>query len=289
MSEALVHEDVVLENIPPSAQWNAVAQQRLNGPTGLWLVVAPHDKHPVMSGGEGLRVTHIVPEMTDDARRNTAQSLRSREVDVLFVTTERFAQEKFLGFLAELAPAKIVVASAEGCVASARETRSTFAPLGVLRDYLQSTPKLVLTENSGDVRKLTAFLGLNCRSVDKSPPEKKTHCREESKGPPVNPAWTQAFRCFAEGMPLAEVAQTLQLDEEWCLDALLGYIESERRTNPFPWVSQPDYLVVAMAAGQAETTDSTILLPILADRVAPEAARIALASLRNRSLDRPRP
>lgn len=289
MSEALVQKDFVLENVPPSTQWDAVAQRRRNGPTGLWLVVAPNDKHPVMSGGEGLRLARIVPDMTDDARRDTAQALRARAVDVLFVTPERFAQEKFLTFLAELAPTMIVVASAEGCVASTPEVRTAYEALGVLRDNWRNTPKLALTENTGDVRKLIAFLGLDCQAQVKRPLANKTSDRTVSPEPLEDSAWIPAFRCFSDGMPLAEVAQTLHKDERWCLDALLGYIESERKTNPFPWVSQPDYLVVAMAAGQAETTDPAILLPILADRVAPETARIALASLRNRSLDRPRP
>ena len=286
-------QDVVLENVPPQEQWAAVALHHAHYPAGLWLVVAPHCEHPIMAGGDGLRVAHIVPEMTDDARRATANALRAREIDVLFVTPERFGQEKFLTFLTELTPVVVVVSSAQGCVAGNPETRAHFAPLGVLREALRCAPKIIVTDNRGDARKLIAYFSLNCPPVE-MPVEATAPAQEKGspaaeKNTPVNPAWGEAFRHFATSTPLAEVGDVLQQDEAWCVAALISFIEAERRTNPFPWVSQPDYLIIAMAAGQAESTDPRILLPILADRVAPGPARIALAALRNRALSRPRP
>lgn len=286
-------QDVVLENVPAQEQWAAVALRHAHYPAGLWLVVAPHCEHPIMTGGDGLRVAHIVPDMTDDARRTTANALRAREIDVLFVTPERFGQEKFLTFLTELTPVVVVVTSAQGCVAGEPETRAHFAPLAVLREALRTTVKIIVTENGGDARKLIAFFSLNCppvkMAVDASAPEQKMGTPSTAKKTPLNPAWEEAFRHFATDTSLAEVGDALQQDEAWCMAALIGFIEADRRTNPFPWVSQPDYLIIAMAAGQAESTDPRILLPILADRVAPGPARIALAALQNRALSRPRP
>ncbi len=293
MSDAIAPEtprqDVLLENVPPQAQWAAIVRLYSGQPTGLWVVIVPHPAHPVMAAGEELRVARIVPDMSDDARRAIAQALRACEVDVLLVTPERFAQEKFLAFLRDLAPQRMVVASAEGCVAASPEIRARLSPLAVLRDGWQGTPRIILAENGGDVRKLTAFFNLNGLPPKlASPPPKIAHADPVSDVLP-NPAWQQAFQHFEAGMSLTDVAEALQQDESWCMDALIGFIRHEKRTNPFPWVSQPDYLVVAMAAGQAESTDPAILLPIVSDRVAPGPARIALAALRNRSLNRPRP
>lgn len=292
MSDAMAPEtaprDVLLENVPPQAQWAAIVRLRSEHPTGLWVVITPHTAHPVMTAGGDLRVTRIVPDMSDDARRATAQTLRAREVDLLLVTPERFAQEKFLTFLRELAPSRVVVASADGCVAHAPEVRNRFSPLAVLRNDWQGMAKLILSENSGDTRKLRAFFNLDVPPTEQAPPTRTITSSKPVQQEVRHPGWEQAFQQFRAGMSLSELGAVMQHDESWCVEALLGFIAYEKRTNPFPWVSQPDYLVVAMAAGQAESTDPAIILPIVADRVSPGPARIALAALRNRSIGRPR-
>lgn len=292
MSNAMAPEnsqcDVLLENVAPQAQWAAIIRQRSAHSTGLWVVVVPHTGHPVMTAGDGLRVTRIVPDMSDEARRATAHALRAREVDLLLVTPERFLQQKFLIFLRELAPSRFVIASADDCVAETTEARNRFSPLAVLRGDWQATAKLVLSEGSGNTRKLRAFFRLNEAATEQVPPPTNS-APEPDCSELRDPDWEQAFQHLRAGSSLSDLGAVVQHEEAWCIEALLGFIAHERRTNPFPWVSQPDYLVVAMAAGQAESTDPDIILPIVADRVAPGPTRIALAALRNRSVSRPHP
>jgi len=98
-------------------------------------------------------------------------------------------------------------------------------------------------------------------------------------------AWQPAFPLLKEEMSLEDVAAALGQDNAWCVRALEHFIRTSGRTTPFPWVAQPDYLTVAMVAGQAESLDPRVVLPLLRERVSETTARLVLAALGNR----PRP
>ncbi|MCF6286984.1 MAG: hypothetical protein L3K26_17625 [Candidatus Hydrogenedentes bacterium] len=302
--------DVVLDSDGTRDPWSVLIDLFSGKDRQLRLIIVPDMACEfVMEAERGVgdfTLAKIAPDMPDNARRDVAVALRAGTVDVLFVTPERFAQQKFVRFMLELKPGLLVIASAQRSSEDEFDYCPSYDVLRTLRGLFPETPIVAFVDcpyTNAQLHALAAGLTLRLAPEEATP----KRCEDSSGGscdalgveaaqknvdsPPVleraaeksGEGWERAFSYFEEDKSLDDVANALEKDPAWCSDALLHFIRVTKRTSPFPWVEQPTYLTVAMVAGQAETNNPHVILPILGDRVSSSMALLVLAALENRA------
>lgn len=269
-------------------QWSTLATAFRAKRGLLRLLVVPELSHPIAkaahASGDDLRVRAIVPDMPDDARRELADVLRQGNVDVLFVTAERFSDNRFVQFIQQLRPASLFIASAQRCIPENGDFWTPYESLCTLRGLLPNIPLIALADEpqSDQARQqLADRLGIPIAPMQAAQAIPPSAPQSVAPSNSTNP-WLAAYPHFEREAPLETVSEALGKDSGWCAHALEQFIRDTGRTNPFPWVGRPDYLLVATIAGQADSKDPRIVLPIVGDRVPELVTRLALTALANR-------
>jgi hypothetical protein len=293
--------DVVLDSDGAGEPWSVLTDLFSGQDRQLRLVIVPDMTCELVLEAErsvgDFTLAKIAPDMPDNARRDVAVALRASTVDVLFVTPERFAQQKFVRFMLELKPGLLVIASAQRSCEDEFDYCPSYDVLRTLRGLFSETPIVAFVDCSytgAQLHALAAGLTLRLVSEEATPKtcddnsvDNSVESVAERAAEKSGEGWERAFSYFEEDKSLNDVADALEKDSAWCSDALLHFIRVTRRTSPFPWVEQPTYLAVAMVAGQAETNNPHIVLPILGESVPESMALIVLAALQNRARTAP--
>lgn len=254
----------------------------------IGLVVLPRVDHPLVQvAREILAASEIVlvtPDMAEADRRNLGLALQEQRIHLLFVTPERLEQPKFVTFIGSQPLAYVALLPGErtdGEVLPGVQGAFPGVPVVLIRPAVataspeSSAPAIAPTVQERPARE----------SVPLKPPEAVPAARPAPPTPTlrVNAAFEPAFALLDREAPIEEVATLHPDGEPWAWAALEHWLRIRRRAHPFPWIAKPEYLLVSVAAGKAESTNPRLLASVLDGQVAPERVRVIVAALDNRN------
>jgi len=106
---------------------------------------------------------------------------------------------------------------------------------------------------------------------------------KDSASTPGRKGKALAFDFFGQGRSVDEVARQIARPRVTVFDYLLEYIERERLTRPFPWVSEAAYSRILDTTTTTGPDRNKPIAEILGDQVTLDDIRLVLACLRNQS------
>jgi ATP-dependent DNA helicase RecQ len=106
--------------------------------------------------------------------------------------------------------------------------------------------------------------------------------KEKTKSATLSESRRQAFKLFKQKQSIKEVAAAIGRAESTTAQYLVEYIELEKVTSPYPWVTEPTLKQVVEAVKQAGVERLKPVFDVLQGRIDYQQIRIALACLRNR-------
>lgn len=254
----------------------------------IGLVVLPRADHPLVQVAREiipeLEVKLVTPDMAEADRRELGLALQEQRVHLLFVTPERLEQPKFVTYVGAQPLAYVALLPGERTdVETLPDIQGAFpgVPVVVIRPAVApASPESSAPAIAPTVQENPARESVPSKVIAAAPAARPAPTAPTLR---INPAFEPAFALLDREAPLDEVATLHPDGAPWAWAALEHWLRIRRRAHPFPWVTKPEYLLVSVAAGKAESTNPRLLASVLDGQVAPERVRVIAAALDNRN------
>lgn len=254
----------------------------------IGLVVIPRADHPLVQVAREiipkLEVKLVTPDMAEGDRRELGLALQEQRVHLLFVTPERLEQPKFVTYVGAQPLAYVALLPGERTddeIVPGVQGAFPGVPVVVIRQAVATaSPESSAPAIAPSVQEKPAPVSVPLKATEAVPA-----ARPAPPAPTLraNPAFEPAFALLDREAPIEEVAQLHPDGAPWAWAALEHWLRVRRRAHPFPWIAKPEYLLVSVAAGKAESTNPRLLVSVLDGQVAPERVWVIAAALDNRN------